>query len=61
MLSLDKIEVRVCFLPVIKSSGRDRHSVGIEARDMISDEISKDSWMDNPDHPYMKSSECNKQ
>ena len=35
MLSLDKIEVRVCFLPVIKSSERDRLSVSIEAREMI--------------------------
>ena len=56
ILSLDKIEVRVCFLPVIKSSGRDRLSVGIEARDMISQEISKGAWVDNLDHPCMKSS-----
>lgn len=35
MLSLDKIHVRVCFLPVVKSSGRNRHSVSVEAREMI--------------------------
>ena len=39
MLSLDKIEVRVCFLPVLKSAGRDRHSVSIEAREMIAGNI----------------------
>ena len=43
MLSLDKIEVRVCFMPVIKSSGRDRHSVGVEARELISLEIFRDT------------------
>jgi len=41
MLSMDKIEVRVCFLPLIKSSGRDRHSVGVEAREMIEGKISE--------------------
>ena len=41
MLSMDKIEVRVCFLPVLKSSGRDRHSVSVEANEMISKEISR--------------------
>ena len=56
MLSLDKIEVHVCFLPVIECSGMDRHSVGIEARDMISDEIFKGKLMDNLGNPYMKSS-----
>jgi lyso-ornithine lipid O-acyltransferase len=56
MLSLDKIEVRVCFLPVIKSSGRDRHSVGIEARDMISQEISRKIAGNNLDNLRMKSS-----
>jgi len=56
ILSLDKIEVRVCFLPVIKSSGRDRHSVGLEARDMILRANSSDSLEDNPDQPCMKSS-----
>jgi lyso-ornithine lipid O-acyltransferase len=56
MLSLDKIEVRVSFLPVLKSSGRDRHSVGIEARDMISQEISRGTGVENPDNQRMKSS-----
>jgi 1-acyl-sn-glycerol-3-phosphate acyltransferase len=48
--------VRVCFLPVINSSGKDRHSVGIEARDKISEKISKGKLMDNLGNPYMKSS-----
>lgn len=55
MLSLDKIEVRVCFMPVIKSSGRNRHSVGVEAREMIAEEISLDTWV-NLDHQGKKSS-----
>jgi lyso-ornithine lipid O-acyltransferase len=56
MLSLDKIEVHVSFLPVIKSSGKNRHSVGIEAREMISEKISGDILVDNSDFPCMKSS-----
>jgi 1-acyl-sn-glycerol-3-phosphate acyltransferase len=56
MLSLDKIEVRVCFLPVIKSSGRDRLSVGIEARELISQEISRDIREDIPVQQGLKSS-----
>ncbi len=43
MLSLDKIEVRVCFMPVIKSSGRHRHSVGAEARELILLELFRDT------------------
>jgi lyso-ornithine lipid O-acyltransferase len=56
MLSLDKVEVRVCFLPVIKGSGRDRHSVGIEARELISQEISRKIAGNNLDLQSMKSS-----
>ncbi len=41
ILSLDKIEVRLSFLPVINSSGKNRHAVSLEARDMISDKISR--------------------
>ncbi len=40
MLSLDKIEVTVSFLPVLKSSGKDRQSVSVEAREVISQTIS---------------------
>jgi lyso-ornithine lipid O-acyltransferase len=47
LLALDKIEVHVYFLPVIKSSGRDRHSVGVEARDLILGEISEGLPTDN--------------
>ena len=54
MLSLDKIEVHVSFLPVIKSLGKDRNSVGVEAREIISEKISKGILVDNPDYPCMK-------
>ena len=47
MLSMDKIEVRVCFLPVLKSSGRDRHSVSTEANEMIDREISRSLGANN--------------
>ncbi|MGR8997690.1 MAG: lysophospholipid acyltransferase family protein [Gammaproteobacteria bacterium] len=40
MLTLDKIEVRLCFLPVINGSGKNRHSVSLETRNMIRGEIS---------------------
>ena len=56
MLSLDKIEVHVCFLPVIKSSGKNRHSVSVEARAMISEEISRGTSLDNQEHQCLKSS-----
>jgi 1-acyl-sn-glycerol-3-phosphate acyltransferase len=46
MLCLDKIEVHVCFLPVIKSSGKNRHSVSVEARAMISEKISTSTSLD---------------
>jgi 1-acyl-sn-glycerol-3-phosphate acyltransferase len=35
MLALDKIEVRLSFLPVIEGVENTRHAVGIEARDRI--------------------------
>jgi 1-acyl-sn-glycerol-3-phosphate acyltransferase len=40
MLTLDKIEVRLCFIPVINSSGKNRHSVSLETRNMIWGKIS---------------------
>lgn len=47
MLTLDKIEVHLSFLPVINSSGKSRHAVSIETRDMISNKISECSPTDN--------------
>ena len=41
MLSLDKIEVQVCFLPLINSYGRDRQSISVEARELISEELAR--------------------
>jgi len=49
MLSLDKIEVQLSFLPVMNSSGKNRHSISLEARDMIRKEITKCSAEDNSD------------
>jgi 1-acyl-sn-glycerol-3-phosphate acyltransferase len=49
MLTLDKIEVRLCFLPVICSSGKNRYAVSLETRDMISRKISEYSPADNSD------------
>lgn len=42
MLSLEKIEVSLSFLPVINSSGKSRHAVSNEAREMILKQISND-------------------
>lgn len=39
LLSLDKVEVQVSFLPAIHSSGKSRHAVSLEARDMIASRI----------------------
>ncbi len=47
MLTLDKIEVRLSFLPVINGSGKNRHGVSIESRDMIWNKISESSSADN--------------
>lgn len=47
MLSLDKIEVRLSFLPVINSSGKSRHAVSLETRDMISDKVADCSSTDH--------------
>jgi 1-acyl-sn-glycerol-3-phosphate acyltransferase len=43
MLCLDKVEVRLSFLPVIKSLGKDRHTVSVEAREKIYEKISESS------------------
>jgi len=42
MLSLEKIEVHLSFLPVINSSGKNRHSVSHEARALIVKHITND-------------------
>ncbi len=47
MLTLDKIEVRLSFLPVINGSGKNRLAVSIESRDMIWNKISESSSVDN--------------
>lgn len=50
MLSMDKIEVRLNFLPVIDSSAKNRHSVSLETREMIWGKISAcSSPTDNSD------------
>jgi lyso-ornithine lipid O-acyltransferase len=47
MLSLDKIQVRVVFLSAINTSGKNRHSVSIEARTAILDSIAEYQKTDN--------------
>ena len=51
MLMLDKIEVHLSFLPIINSSGKDRHSVSVEARDMIRRKISEYPMVENSVQP----------
>ncbi|MDP2901953.1 MAG: lysophospholipid acyltransferase family protein [Methylovulum sp.] len=43
MLSVDKIEVHLSFLPVVNTSGKNRHSVSHETRAMILATVSNDS------------------
>lgn len=47
MLTLDKIEVRLSFLPVINGSGKNRLAVSIESRDMIWNKIAECSSADH--------------
>lgn len=53
MLCLDKIEVRLCFLPLIKSSGKDRHAVSMEAREKICEKISESSSKNKIEFNYL--------
>ncbi|WP_262965717.1 lysophospholipid acyltransferase family protein [Methylobacter psychrophilus] len=55
MLSLDKIAVRVSFLPVINSSGSDRQSVSIEARELILKVIANNLLVDDLNQQPVKS------
>jgi len=57
MLTLDKIEVKLSFLPVINSSGKNRHTVSLEARDMIWKKISGGLPADESDPQPLKSSQ----
>jgi len=57
MLTLDKIEVRLSFLPVITSSGKDRHTVSLETRERIWEKISEGIPADNSDQQRLKSSQ----
>ena len=59
MLALDKIEVRLDFLPVINSVGKDRHAVSLESRNLIEEKISGHSSIDNSDQPNFESSQQN--
>ena len=47
MLTLDKIEVRLDFLPAINSAGKDRHAVSLESRERIGEKISGSTAADN--------------
>ncbi|MGZ5028498.1 MAG: lysophospholipid acyltransferase family protein [Methylobacter sp.] len=57
MLALDNIEVKLSFLPVINSSGKNRHAVSLESRDMIWKKISDDSTTVDSDPQCVKSSQ----
>jgi 1-acyl-sn-glycerol-3-phosphate acyltransferase len=57
MLTLDKIEVRLNFLPAIHSSGKDRHTVSLETRDRIWEKISANLAADNSDPQRLQSSQ----
>ena len=53
MLCLDKVEVRLSFLPVIKSLGKDRHTVCAEAREKIYEKISEFSPVNKIESNYL--------
>jgi 1-acyl-sn-glycerol-3-phosphate acyltransferase len=53
MLCLDKVEVRLSFLPVIKSLGKDRHTVCAEAREKIYEKISESSPVNKIESNYL--------
>ena len=53
MLCLDKVEVRLSFLPVIKSLGKDRHTVSVEAREKIYEKISESSRASKIESNYL--------
>jgi 1-acyl-sn-glycerol-3-phosphate acyltransferase len=57
MLTLDKIEVRLSFLPVINNTGKNRHAVSLETRDMIWEKISEGLQADNSDWQRLKLSQ----
>ena len=53
MLCLDKVEVRLSFLTVIKSLGKDRHTVSVEAREKIYEKISESSPVNKIESNYL--------
>lgn len=57
MLTMDKIEVHLSFLPVINSSSKSRHAVSLETRNKIWKKISVDLPADNSDPQGLKSSQ----
>ncbi|MFA6164659.1 MAG: lysophospholipid acyltransferase family protein [Methylobacter sp.] len=57
MLTLDKIEVRLSFLPVINNSGKNRHAVSLETRDMIWQKISEGLPADSSEQQCLKLSQ----
>ncbi|TRW89750.1 lysophospholipid acyltransferase family protein [Candidatus Methylobacter oryzae] len=46
ILAMDKIEVRLNFLPAINSAGKSRHAISVETRDMIWKKLSENLPMD---------------
>jgi len=56
MLSLDKIEVRVSFLPCINSSGKNRNEVSLKSRDAILESIFEVAASEDSVLPHLKPS-----
>lgn len=54
MLALDKIEVRLSFLPVVSGSGKSRNEVSLETRDMICGKIYQDLTAVNKDRQCLQ-------
>jgi 1-acyl-sn-glycerol-3-phosphate acyltransferase len=58
ILTLDKIEVQLSFLPIIHSSGKSRNEISLETRDLIAEKISKNFPADNSVQQHLKSSQA---
>jgi 1-acyl-sn-glycerol-3-phosphate acyltransferase len=57
MLTLDKIEVTLSFLPVVSTSGKNRNEVSLETRDRIREKINDNLSINNASLQHLKSSQ----
>ncbi len=58
ILALDKIEVKLSFLPIVNSSGKNRNEVSLETRSIILEKISNDLSRNFTNQQELKSSRC---